>query len=206
MLDPQSKRKKHLTQKVRNGLCVGSVLIVLFLGCKKTPPLENYGPVPDFKFETHRNQSFTRNSMLGHTSVANFIFTRCRTICPVESMKMQRLLKKTVKTPSIAHYSFSVDPTHDTPSVLADFAKQYGNDSRWHFITGDSKLMRQTVEGALKISMEKRGEVDGIPDIVHGNHFVLIDAEAHIRGYYDSTDPSRMSQLADDAMALERVR
>ena len=191
--------------KIKITLCFFVIMSALG-SCKNNPVLEDYGVVPDFSFETHRNQPFTQSSLLGHTSIANFIFTRCKTICPVETMKMQKLVTKTTTSPSIAHYSFSVDPTHDTPEVLAEFAKEFGDDPKWHFITGDSKAMRQTVEGALKISMEKRGDIDGVPDIVHGNHFVLIDANAHIRGYYDSTDPKRMKQLIGDAMALEDVR
>ena len=168
------------------------------------PRLEVYGEAPDFAFRDQTNAPYGKAQMLGHVSIANFIFTRCPTVCPVFTMKMQRVAEETGD--GIELISFSVDPDYDTPERLAEYAtKRHIDGSRWHFLTGDSKDMRDTVEGALKISMEVKGlDPDGVPDIVHGEHFVLFDHMGRIRGYYNSQDADRIQTMIKDASWLAK--
>ncbi len=188
-------------------LCGVLLCGALLLGsCKESaaPPLKVLGAIPDFSLTTQENKPFTRESMLGKVSIANFIFTRCPTVCPVFSMKMQRIGERTPA--SIELLSFSVDPAYDTPERLTEYASHYQADpARWHFLTGDPKLVRDTVEGALKIAMPDQGASEGeVPDIVHGVHFVLFDGKGRIRGYYNSDDIERIDQLVRDATSLAR--
>jgi protein SCO1/2 len=165
---------------------------------------EVYGSIPDFQFTSQDGASFTKQEMLGHVSIANFIFTRCPTVCPVFTMKMQRVAEKT--SDKIQLVSFSVDPEYDTPERLAAYAAERGIDTkRWSFLTGDHKSVKETVEGALKISMERRGlDENGAADIVHGTHFVLFDGEGQIRGYYNSDDADRIADMILDAESLAK--
>ena len=167
-------------------------------------PLEIYGTVPSFSFRTQEGAPFTDKDMRGHPSIANFIFTRCPTICPVFTLKMQRIAEQT--TAPIELLSFSVDPEYDTPERLTAYAADFSVDAkRWHFLTGDEKEVRDTVEGAFKIAMERQGnDENGVPDIVHGFHFVLFDGEGRIRGYYNSDDVERIRSLIKDANRLAK--
>jgi len=181
--------------------------LALFLGACKKPSepvskIEVYGDVPEFSFVDQHKQPFTRANLLGKVSIANFIFTRCKTVCPVFTMKMQRVAEQT--SSDIQILSFSVDPEYDTPKRLAAYTQERGiDDPRWHFLTGDAKKIKETVTGALKIAMERKGiDQDGVPDIVHGGHFVLIDAQAQIRGYYNADDIKRIQRLLADAKML----
>ncbi len=166
--------------------------------------LEVYGSIPEFSFTKENGARFTNREMLGHVSIANFIFTRCPTICPVFTMKMQRVAEQT--SSKIQLVSFSVDPDYDTPERLAAYAAQHRADTkRWHFLTGDYQAVKDTVEGALKISMERMGEDEnGVPDIVHGSHFVLFDRRGQIRGYYNSDDAKRIATMIQDAESLSK--
>ena len=166
--------------------------------------LEIYGTVPSFHFTAQDGASFSDKDMLGHVSIANFIFTRCPTICPLFTMKMQRVAEQTSK--KIELISFSVDPEYDTPERLAAYAAQHSADTRrWHFLTGDQEAVQNTVEGALKIPMENEGEDEnGVPDIVHGSHFVLFDGQGRIRGYYNSNDAQRVTTMIQDAETLAK--
>lgn len=171
-------------------------------GRSSAKPLEVYGTLPSFQLTSQDGASFSESNMRGKVSIANFIFTRCSTVCPVFTMKMQRVAEQTSDT--IQLLSFSVDPEYDTPERLAAYAAKHGADSsRWHFLTGDPKAVRDTVEGALKMSMEREGvDENGVPDIVHATHFVLIDGEGRIRGYYNSDDVERIATMIKDAEAL----
>jgi protein SCO1/2 len=166
--------------------------------------LEVYGAIPDFHFTAESGASFSKQDMLGKVTIANFIFTRCPTVCPVFTMKMQRVAEQT--SPSIQLLSFSVDPEYDTPERLAAYADEHGADTtRWHFLTGDYKAVKETVEGALKISMQREGsDENGVPDIVHGTHFVLFDGAGQIRGYYNADDQGRIATMIRDAKSLSK--
>jgi protein SCO1/2 len=62
--------------------------------------------------------------------------------------------------------------------------------------------MKTTVEDGLKIAM---GGVEGEQDfasLFHGTHFVLVDRDLRIRGYYDSTAPDTEDRLLHDATML----
>jgi protein SCO1/2 len=146
----------------------------------------------------------TDDDLRGKVAIASFIFTRCPTVCPVVSMKMQRLAERLRGESRVVLLSFSVDPEHDTPAVLAKFAARFGADpTRWKFLTGPAGAIRSAVEGSLKIAMDRQGVLaDGAPDIVHGTHLVLIDGSLRIRGYYDYSEPARIDDLARDARAL----
>ncbi|MCP4448355.1 MAG: SCO family protein [Myxococcales bacterium] len=173
------------------------------LPSQSTPKVpEFYGEVPDFSFLNQSKESFGKAQLLGRVSIANFIFTRCRTVCPVFTMKMKRVAEQTPE--EIQLLSFSVDPEYDTPERLAAYAAEHGVDTkRWHFLTGDAKAIKETVAGALKISMEREGvDEEGIPDIVHGGHFVLLDGMGRIRGYYNSDDPERIQIMIKHASWL----
>src|SRR5688500_10551832 len=119
-------------------------------------------------------------------------------------MKMERLAARTADVSGIQLASISVDPAHDTPAVLAAFAARYHADpARWRFLTGDPTAVRAAVEDGFKVAVEDRGELEGgAPDIVHGGHFLLVDADLTIRGYYDSGDAGRLDALVADARHL----
>ena len=166
--------------------------------------LPDHGQLPAFSFVDQTGEGYSDESLRGSVAIASFIFTRCPTVCPVVSMKMQRLAERTAGAADLVLLSFSVDPEYDRPEILAAFGDKFDADpARWKFLTGDPDDIRSAVEGSLKIAMDRQGTLeDGTPDIVHGNHLVLLDKNLHIRGYYDYTDTKRLDQLLRDAAAL----
>jgi protein SCO1/2 len=169
--------------------------------------LEVLGTVPDFAFTDQTGASVRSADLRGRVHVAHFIFTRCPTVCPTTTLKMKRLGERLAERGDAIHLlSFSVDPEHDTPPVLAAFAARYRADpARWKFLTGPPAAVRAAAEQGFRIAVERGAALaDGTPDIVHGTHFVLLDRQLRIRGYYDSDDAARLDQLAADAEALAR--
>jgi protein SCO1/2 len=66
-----------------------------------------------------------------------FIFTTCTTICPVLSATFaaaQDDLEALGRPFTLV--SISIDPEHDTPAVLRDYAKRFEAGDDWHFLTG----------------------------------------------------------------------
>ena len=57
--------------------------------------------------------------------------------------------------------SFTVDPLHDTPEVLAQYAKQAGADNHnWMFLTGDRTALRTLTVDGFKMALDDTQEVN----------------------------------------------
>ncbi len=68
----------------------------------------------------------------------NFIFTSCSTICPLLSAifsQTQHVLGPEVE--EIQMISISIDPEHDTPRRLAEYAGRFRAGAQWIFLTGN---------------------------------------------------------------------
>lgn len=183
--------------------------LVLLVACSKDAPpkLDDYGAMPAFSFRDQTGAAITEDWLRGRVTVVDFIFTRCDTICPALTFQMARLSEQTKDLGDRVRFvSFSVDPEHDTPEVLAAYAaKNHADPARWRFVTGDYRPIEELIEGALMSAMDPAGTTEsGAPDIRHGGHFLLIDPDLRIRGIYDSTEESRMKALARDARRLAR--
>jgi protein SCO1/2 len=100
--------------------------------------------------------------------------------------------------------SYTVDPEHDRPSVLREYAQRYGADlRRWTFVTGpDTTLYRLAVKGYL-ISADKANDTtQGELGYVHSYTLVLVDPELRIRGFYSGLDSLQVERLSDDINLL----
>jgi protein SCO1/2 len=99
--------------------------------------------------------------------------------------------------------SVSIDPEHDTPEVLAEYAGNYGASERWRFLTGEPEVVRMLAVEGFKLGVaEVEGEADPGLALVHSDRFVLVDAEGRIRGYYDPFEPESIARLERDVAAL----
>lgn len=203
---------KHVLLGVLGILLVAlAAIIVPARACRPAPPaLDDLGAVPPFALVDHTGAPFTEAAMRGHPTIVAFAFTRCDSVCPMVSMRMQTLQEQTAdaRGRGIKLVTITVDPAHDTPAVLADYAARFkADDSRWRMLTGDPAAVKALVEGPMMMVMENRGLTpSGAPDIVHNQHFLLVDGELRIRGLYDSTDPKALAALSRAARYLLRTQ
>ncbi|HEU4610838.1 MAG TPA: SCO family protein, partial [Kofleriaceae bacterium] len=94
---------------------VPSIIVPTLMCRPEHKPMPDLGAVGSFSLVDQTGQPFTEAAMAGHVSIVSFIFTRCDTICPVISMKMQRIQEKTFDVgDAVKLVSFSVDPQYDT--------------------------------------------------------------------------------------------
>jgi protein SCO1/2 len=98
--------------------------------------------------------------------------------------------------------SFSVDPEIDTPERLRDYAARFGaDDRRWFFLTGSLTEVNRAVTGSMKIPYQKGGADIAAFDVMHGEHFVIVDGHGRIRGYFDP-DAEGMARIEKAIEAL----
>ena len=186
---------------------MGAALLAL-TACARAATVEppRLGRLPEFSLEDHRGQPATLAGLKGRIWVADFIFTRCGAACPAMTARMARLGREVPD--EVAFVSFTVDPAHDTPDVLAGYATNFKADARWRFVTGRQKDLYALSTGGFKLaameipaSQQKSGEGDG--PFLHSSKFVLVDRVGEIRGYYDSTDEDEVAKLRADIGRLQ---
>jgi protein SCO1/2 len=191
---------------------------LLSLGKNRYKRLPIYGPhevrapgdtawhrLPDFVLLNQDSVVFTADSLRGYIHVADYFFTRCPGICPRLSSAM-RMIQDYLgeKAQRVRLVSYTVDPVHDSPAALREYAQRYGADlRRWTFVTGaDTTLYRLAVKGYLipvdKSSDSTRGELG----YVHSDMLVLVDPELRIRGFYSGLDSLQVKRLLDDINLL----
>lgn len=186
-------------------LTIGAVVLPTLAIGRGAPELPVYGTLPGFRLKDQTGTPVTEEVLRGRVVIVNFIFTRCPTVCPVFTMKMRRVQDRTADAvEGIKLISFSVDPAHDTPEVLAEYARAHGADpARWRFLTGAGSDEIARIAGGLMLAMDQKGSFpDGVPNIVHGEHFVLLDHALQVRGYYNSNDAKRIERMLRDARRL----
>lgn len=162
-----------------------------------------FAEVPPFSFTDQYGRPFTEKDVEGKIIVADFFFTRCKTICPRMSAHMQQLQVKLNDDAfdDVVFLSHSVDPEHDTPEVLDRYARNLQADSsRWKFLTGNAvDIYRLGNTGYLLSALEDSTSAE---QFVHDGRFVLVDRQHHIRGYYDGTTAAGANELAGDLKML----
>jgi cytochrome oxidase Cu insertion factor (SCO1/SenC/PrrC family) len=189
---------------------VGAILVaagavaVVGARARRAPEPPRLGSLPDFRLVERSGRPLSLADLRGRPWVADFIFTQCAGACPAMTARMARLRRDV--PPDVQFVSFTVDPAHDTPEVLARYAASFRADEGWRFVTGPAKdLYALSVAGFKLAAMEvPPGEqaAGGDGPFLHSSKFVLVDGAGVIRGYYDSTEEAAMRTLAADAAAL----
>jgi protein SCO1/2 len=185
---------------MKHGIAFAGLLLAL-AGCHSVPPLPVYGQVAPFRLVSQDGRAFDSTALAGKIWVADFIFTTCTGPCPLMSYKMRRVQEAAAEYPDVMLVSFTVDPKHDTPPVLAEYAHRYqARDDRWRFLTGETATLDRLARYDFKL-----GNVDGA--LVHSTRFVLLDGACRIRGYYSTGDgDDAVGRLLADIARLEGAR
>lgn len=88
----------------------------------------------------------------GKPVILNFIYTSCTAICPVLSQTFADVQDLLGSDAMKAHMvSISIDPEHDTPARLAEYARRFGAGPQWTHLTGSlqASLAVQKAFGAF---------------------------------------------------------
>jgi protein SCO1/2 len=165
----------------------------------KAEALPELWPAPDFSYVDQHGQRVTRQALLGQVWIANFIFTQCRTVCPLLTSKMVQL-QRLLTGVKVRFVSVSVDPAHDTPEVLAAYQRKWAPDEkRWTLLATDEKTLPATAAG-FKISVMK--SEGGVDPLIHSAVFVLVDGKGMVRGAFSSEDRADFLALVKAAKKL----
>ncbi len=168
-------------------------------------PLPVIYDLPRFDLVDQDSRPWSSDELRGTIWVADFMFTRCNGICPMQSRNMQALQEALRGTPlwdKVRLVSISIDADNDTPAILRDYAERYRADpSRWTFLTGPKEEVWSLSRDHFRLDVMDNPE-DTVMPIGHSGKFIVVDGAGRVRAYHSSTDATERAALIADLWQL----
>jgi protein SCO1/2 len=147
--------------------------------------------VPDFSLIDQTGKAVQLSKLRGEPVAVTFLYTRCpvATACPLTTAKFSKLDAMLAEKHFGRLLTVTVEPEHDTPKVLADYAKHAGADpKRWSFLTGNPQDVSRVASDFGVLYYPDHGQ------IVHGLAVAVIDPSGRLATIYygDSWQPEHL--------------
>jgi protein SCO1 len=140
--------------------------------------------VPPFEFTDQHGNTISNKDYEGKVYVVEFFFSTCPSICPIMKQNLVELQEEFKDKEDFGIASFSIDPAHDTPEVLNDYAARTGIEHQnWHLLTGDREEIYDLANTGFAIYAGEDAEAEG--GFAHSGYFALVDKEGYIRSRKD---------------------
>jgi protein SCO1 len=151
--------------------------------------------VPDFTLTDQTRQRISLSQFTGKVVAITFIYTRCpRPDYCVRLSNNFGLLQRRFKQQmgqNLILLTIVIDPVHDQPEALANYARTWKADARtWHFLTGPLPDIQQLC---------RKFDMAFYPDeglLVHSFHTVVVDRNGKLAANLEGNDFSGV-QLGD---------
>ena len=162
-------------------------------------------PLGDFQLTERSGRTVTQADLDDRVWVAAFIFTRCPLSCPRISSVMKGLQDRLARTNALL-VSISVDPDHDTPAVLKDYADRFGASAdRWWFSDGPEVVDLRPGPASLQARLWSKRPRPTVPRrpkrFSHSDRLALVD-RGRVVGFFESSDQAALDELVARASRL----
>jgi len=181
---PAKSASARLMMPVRCLLALALLALPTWLAAREAGgemQLPVIGPAPPFTLTSQDGKPVVLADLRGKAVAVTFIYTACPDVCPLLTQKMvdlQEALGADFGT-RVVFVSISLDPEHDTPEVLKDYAQFWGAKPGWVFLTGSPEAVRDvTRRYGVFFAKKEDGSVD------HTQLTTLVDADGQIRVQY----------------------
>lgn len=199
---------------------VGVAFIILIFGIYSvpkivakfsSPELAVIGKVPDFEFTNQDGKLINKSFYNEKVYVVEFFFTTCPTICPKMNESMKNIQNKFYGNLDFGMASFSINPKHDTPEILKQYATNQGATLKtWNFLTGDQDKIYELANKGFTLYAGENSNAEG--GFEHSGMFALVDKKGNIRSrldelgnpiaFYDGLDPKGVQMIKEDIEIL----
>ncbi len=175
----------------------------LFEADKPGVALEDIHTIAPFSFTDQNGRRISEKTIDEKIHVANFIFTRCGSICPVMTKHLKMVEKAFGSDEEIVLLSYSVTPWIDSVQRLKEYADHNNITApNWHFLTGNKNEI-YTLARQSYFAEEELGFTKDSTEFLHTEHMLLVDKKRRIRGIYNGTLQLEIEQLIADIKTLK---
>jgi protein SCO1/2 len=169
-----------------------------------SPEYKNIHSIPSFSFTNQNGETITEKTVDGKIYVADFIFTKCGSICPKMMSNMSKVQEAFKNDAGILLLSHSVTPDMDSVPVLKNYAEAKGVISgKWHLLTGNKEEIYSLARKQYYAG-DTIGFYQNANEFLHTENVLLIDKHRRIRGVYNGTLPLEMERLIEDIGELKK--
>ena len=199
---------------------IGVAFIILIFGIYavpkivnkfKTPTLITIAKVPNFEFTNQDGELISNSFYKNKVYVVEFFFTTCPTICPRMNENMVKIQNEFYGNLDFGIASFSINPKHDTPEILKQYAKDHGATLKtWNFLTGDQDKIYELANKGFTLYAGENSDAEG--GFEHSGMFALVDKQGNIRSrldengnpiaFYEGLDPKGVQMIKEDIQIL----
>jgi protein SCO1/2 len=146
----------------------------------KQPHMSVIRQAPSFSLVDHRGRNLSLEELRGQPVLIAFIYTGCKTACPILSLRMARLQEKLERARLRATLlSVTVDPQTDDAATLGKFAKGFNARAGWHFLRAEPARLAPVLASYEEwVRRTPEGEID------HPARLHLIDGAGRVREIY----------------------
>lgn len=129
---------------------------------------------PNVTLTTHEGKTvrFYEDLLKGKIVAINLIYTTCKFACPLETARLAQVQKVMGDRmgKDVFFYSITIDPDHDTPEVLKDYAQKFKAGPGWLFLTGKAADIEMLSRKVGLYSAPDPSNPDGhTPNLLVGN-------------------------------------
>jgi protein SCO1 len=147
--------------------------------------------VADFALTDQTGKTVRLSQFRGEPVAVTFLYTSCpvMTACPMTAAKFSKLDRMLAQKRFGRLLTITVDPEHDTPQVLAEYAKKIGADpKRWSFLTGAPADVARVASGFGVLFYPDHGQ------IVHSLAAAVIGSDGKLATIYygDTWEPEHL--------------
>ena len=161
---------------------------------------------PGFALTDQNGNQISNEDLRGQIVLYNFTYTNCEECAQTDEVMAQvqnRLDEVAVADIPIKLVTISVDPEHDTPEVLTEYAQSLSaNPDQWVFATGSPAMLKSVIGGGFSLFYQQ--QEDGAFALDPG--FMLIDGNGIMRAEYRTAVPEIDIILRDIGLLVEEAQ
>jgi len=166
----------------------------------------------------HKVKELTLTNQLGHEVrlnrdlegkmlVISFISPRDTGISRQLTANMRIIQKAFLKKSArlVQFISISTDSPQDSVKRLRQYADDFHADhDHWWFLTGNKDSIYDYAKNELGVTLQS----SGLPDdsCYYASHFILLDTNRYIRGYFDGMALKDLRTISDDVVILSMIK
>ena len=178
------------------------------VGCQqksKQLPKGVFGPgthaycLPAAHFVDQHGNAVNLSNLKGKWLMVDFIYTRCPGPCELMTNRLTHVADhlKADMGKNVEFVSITLDPEHDGPKQLRDWAQAQGAErAGWLFLTGSLQSVEEVMAPFhVKRRVESNGEIDHVIEVF------LVGPEGHERRQYSPYEAAPEA-IANDVLSL----